>query len=855
MKERQKYENKLKKKQVKPIKSMSEREARCKRKQWRQHSKNYYKRKIEGQREPEMPDTPSSSDQEPDIVPVPVQVSSGRKRIHRDRSRVIQRNKKLIKENVRLKTLLAKYKQRYYRQNEKKAQNKDMTPRTKVKAIIGSKDRQLVKRKLLFGAALEGQLRSNFQNIKSFKGKKSFASTVIGNGNVLKRCKVVNGLSEIFTTRLANCKTTNGLKQRSEKKIVAELKENVRQFLEDDENSRQAPGKKDCITRKKIKKQKRYLNDTMKNLHKKFNNSVSYKISYALFCKFRPFWVVYQKPNQRDTCQCKIHSNTSFLITALKRNNVISAKTPKEVAEELCCEGYKIPCLLRTCSKCKENEVSFNEIDGNAIIQYYSWVLKKEEYRDKHGNSKSVKHTIKIQKVSTALDLVNNLKEVMLKFMKHEAIIKNQYAQLGCLKLYMQDDEALVHCDFSENYSLKYSEEIQSFHFGGSRQQVSLHTTSVFYKENNFDKCKTKSFCTFSENLNHGPPEILAHLEPVFKVLNSLKPNLRILHFLSDSPSNQYRNKLIFFLFSHLIKEYFPNLQLSTWNYYEAGHGKGTPDGIGGTIKRTADRLVSEGKDVDTFDRLFQLLKENIHNIDTYAVTDEDIQRVKEKINVASVLPFIGTMTVHQVINTHAEPCVLQMKSLSCFTCIDKHRDNLQSYECTHNTIGKIQYPLEDQPEIDCMEGTSKAYQLVLPGMQQENKPQAEGRRKKKETYVTGEDKPGKYTAQSDKVVYWKDLQPGNFILVKFHSTGKTRNTYRYACIVQGKDDDDGEVFVQGLKLLNAKSNEFIVNDKDLSSVKYEDIVQNLDEPTIVLKNGRQIVYKFKKSIDVFEKC
>lgn len=104
-------------------------------------------------------------------------------------------------------------------------------------------------------------------------------------------------------------------------------------------------------------------------------------------------------------------------------------------------------------------------------------------------------------------------------------------------------------------------------------------------------------------------------------------------------------------------------------------------------------------------------------------------------------------------------------------------------------------------------------------------------------------------------MVYWKDLQPGNYILVKFRSTGKPRKSYRYACIVQGKDDDDGEVFVQGLKLLNAKSNEFIVNDKDLSSVKYEDIVQNLDEPTIVLKNGRQIVYKFKKSIDVFEKC
>lgn len=40
--------------------------------------------------------------------------------------------------------------------------------------------------------------------------------------------------------------------------------------------------------------------------------------------------------------------------------------------------------------------------------------------------------------------------------------------------------EALIHVDFSENYSLKYATEVQSFHFGGSRQQVSLHTAVIY---------------------------------------------------------------------------------------------------------------------------------------------------------------------------------------------------------------------------------------------------------------------------------------------------------------------------------------------------------------------------------------
>lgn len=93
------------------------------------------------------------------------------------------------------------------------------------------------------------------------------------------------------------------------------------------------------------------------------------------------------------------------------------------------------------------------------------------------------------------------------------------------------------------------------------------------------------------------------------------------------------------------------------------------------------------------------MLKENTLSIDSFIRTDEDIQRVKRIINMASVLPFKGTMRVHQVINNHGEICVLQMKSMSCFKCIDQHKDNLQSYQCTHFTTGKIEYPLEDQIE------------------------------------------------------------------------------------------------------------------------------------------------------------
>ena len=68
--------------------------------------------------------------------------------------------------------------------------------------------------------------------------------------------------------------------------------------------------------------------------------------------------------------------------------------------------------------------------------------------------------------------------------------------------------------------------------------------------------------------------------------------NLEMIHYWTDSPTSQYRNKTIFKVIYH--EEYF-NCKAS-WNYTEAGHGKGPCDPIGGTAKHKADPAVKNGK-------------------------------------------------------------------------------------------------------------------------------------------------------------------------------------------------------------------------------------------------------------------
>ena len=64
-------------------------------------------------------------------------------------------------------------------------------------------------------------------------------------------------------------------------------------------------------------------------------------------------------------------------------------------------------------------------------------------------------------------------------------------------------------------------------------------------------------------------------------------------HYWTDSPTSQYRNKTIFSMVSR-HEEHFD--AKAAWNYFEAGHGKGPCDGIGSTAKPLADEAVRQEK-------------------------------------------------------------------------------------------------------------------------------------------------------------------------------------------------------------------------------------------------------------------
>ena len=74
-----------------------------------------------------------------------------------------------------------------------------------------------------------------------------------------------------------------------------------------------------------MKKQRRLLVDTRYNLWKEYESENREKVSYSLFCKLQPFYVVDPSEADRDTCLCKIHANMAYMANALKTKRVVES--------------------------------------------------------------------------------------------------------------------------------------------------------------------------------------------------------------------------------------------------------------------------------------------------------------------------------------------------------------------------------------------------------------------------------------------------------------------------------------------------------------------------------------------------
>ena len=556
------------------------------------------------------------------------------------------------------------------------------TPRSKTRKLLRrSVVSPSVRKTLIFHNALLDEINNSVSNLKTEKHKRMASKLV--QGGVLKRSRVkwLARKAGIKVSKTSNIDLDNSSRCPRSDAVDSETSQLVKDFYNRDDNSRLTSGKKDFVTKNKLREQKRLLTDTVKNLHDKFCGENPHNaVSYPTFTRLRPFWVLAAQAKDRQTCLCKMHDNVQLKAEKLFQMKMLPTRNAEEILQQLTCD------VNRECAVCKDKSISFLPTSGtmDAITVWSEWVTEAQTY-EKKGQTLTSKKTVKRIQKGTVEDLKQQFLAAMQKFAGHVYNIRHQFRKYRDLKRSLSEKDAVIHIDFSENWNCKYSAEIQSVHFGGSQQQASLHTGVVYTLEGHW------SFATISPVLLHGPQAIWAHLDPILSELKKAQPTIDVLHFYSDGPTTQYKNKLNFYFFSTRVFDF--GFRYATWNFFEAGHGKGAPDAVGGCIKRTADRMVLNGADIPDASSLYNTLRTSESAVKVYYVDEEDVLKVNCP---KSLSPIKGTMKLHQLWTSSRKN--IAHRSLSCFCCQPKqcpcfelaHSNFHQCGKSTRETGGRV---------------------------------------------------------------------------------------------------------------------------------------------------------------------
>lgn len=332
-----------------------------------------------------------------------------------------------------------------------------------------------VKKRLMFCEVLEKQLVKNKQNIVSHK-EKSMHSKIIS-GKVLKKYKSRKILYHIVNRYQQN----KNSKTLQEHRVCKEntIKHLIEQFLQKDQISGICPGKRDIIMKNGKEFRKRFLQDTLTNLHQKFCKETKLKISFNTFAKYKPFWIIKSKMSARNTCLCKTHINFDLMLQKLYRLKVLSSSSSHNFISMVVCNLDSKCCMYRECKVCNKKEIPEAE-NGLEETFYYKWCQKTIDRKGAKGLTYNVKVTSKEAIKCNVNELVVLLNTQTPFYLKHVHDTDHQLKFVQNLKNTLKEGEVLVVVDFSENYLCKYATEIQSVHFGASKKQVSLHTGAFF---------------------------------------------------------------------------------------------------------------------------------------------------------------------------------------------------------------------------------------------------------------------------------------------------------------------------------------------------------------------------------------
>ncbi|XP_060564531.1 uncharacterized protein LOC132723774 [Ruditapes philippinarum] len=499
------------------------------------------------------------------------------------------------------------------------------------------KRRQIAKRKLLTCNVLMHEI---YEAKKASGQKKVNSIHRIISGKVAKKYRCLKSIShgtKVSRRSLARTFDKNIINRKERRQSLSKVVEkSVVEFLSREDNCRTQPGKSDAkkVENHKDKQQTKVLTDYLKNLHDKYKaENPMNKISLSTFARLRPTNILLASFISRNTCQCIHHQNMALKVQSLRKAGVRISDNP----ENLIVHKDDMEQLLNNLPE-KITYRVWQKVDiGNGKTKMK--IVDKEEELPKFRH-----------------DLI---KQVNM-FEQHVQRVREQYQQVRLLKESLPEDEIMVQMDFAENYSCRSLNEIQTAYW--NQTMVTIHPAVAYFRENG--ELKHKSYVLISDEMAHCSSTVCTFLDHIIPELKILNPRLSFIHYWTDSPSSQYRNRYIF----HTLARHKTIYNMGArWNYFEVGHGKGPCDGLGGTTKRMADMAIRQGHvQIQNAEDFYTWGSNSGMSAKFLYVSTEETKRKHDEMSLIKIKPLKGTMKLHAVGAPDTDG-ILMTRETSCY--------------------------------------------------------------------------------------------------------------------------------------------------------------------------------------------
>jgi len=477
-------------------------------------------------------------------------------------------------------------------------------------------------------------------------------------------------------------------KRLSNKEKTDEHREKIGAFMERDDNSRMTADRK-----LKYKYddgrvvQKRVLTDFSRPLHKKFlSEHPECVVGITTFRFYKPKHIAWSKELRKRSCLCQKCENMRLLL--LKLSLLTAERVPLSPYEfaKMYDDGEAVENLVKTVKSDKPNNTVTYKQWKKTTVEVFSWEFEGTgSNRRRVKKPKTVERTIPTNVTETLHSFKNTTKHMVCEWREHEERYSHQFNSMRNLRENMPSNHIEIQIDFSENFTCEVQAgEVQSGYW--NTPQVTISPVVVRYKPHDAAPTESKTFIYCSEIDKHNSEMIWAILNQFWSkdfpaaFGQDFVEKIEVVHYVSDSPFSQYRNRFIFFIISQHNRLF---RKRAIWNYLEAGHGKGACDGAGSGVKRKVTMAAKHGWMICDFQSFWEFLCSVTESVMTFLKIDPD-----DYLDAMNDIGFLREMSMRELgiatlahaisVGKSGSPYSIIWRHLSCTceSCLDLDFDN-----------------------------------------------------------------------------------------------------------------------------------------------------------------------------------